>query len=74
MNEKFFYDLQHIAMNGFFNSLTEFQFPDLNNIIIDIEDIVSFNFTLNELNFNNVQIKADGYQMIDLIEKDTLNI
>ena len=24
MNEKFFYDLQHIAMNGFFNSLTEF--------------------------------------------------
>ena len=40
MNTDFFDNMQHNAVNEFFQMLTTFQFPEFNDVIIDIEDIV----------------------------------
>ena len=51
---------------------SNFKFPDINGFIIDIEDLISFNFTLQNVTFSDFSINPNTPPLMNFIENNRM--
>ena len=75
-SENFFNSIYKKAIPELFQKVNDFTAPNLNNITLEIlsEELLSFLFTLEDVNFHSVNIDQDRPFLVKIKENNTISL